>query len=227
MNIAIFDATLNKSFKSLKSTLTLLNEVSIWRDNFTTQHEIRVGKLVNILAREIGLSPIVSKVLGNASCFHDIGKFSVPDNILHKTTALTSEEFEIVKRHSQIGAAIFRKVKKPFCRLTASIALTHHEKMDGSGYPKGLKGYRIPLEGRIIALADVYDALRSHRNYKLAYPHDEAARIITVDDDRTRPEHFDEKVLKAFERCSDRLQEIYAEKDLDAINHTPLSWKSH
>ena len=209
MFLSAQDSALNKNYNSLKSTLSLLHEASLCRDSFTTFHEIRVGRIAEILARELDLSPVVSDVLGRACCFHDIGKLGVSEKILQKRGRLTAEDFAAIQKHSQIGAAIFKKVKGPFCDLASRVALVHHEKMDGSGYPYGLKGYQIPLEGRIIGIADVYDALRSNRYYKLAFSHQKAIRIITCGDERTRPEHFDEKVLKAFERCGDRVQAIY------------------
>jgi HD-GYP domain-containing protein (c-di-GMP phosphodiesterase class II) len=205
---------LAENYNKVRTTLELLSEASTWRDQHTSFHEVRVGKLAEMIALEMGISAKIAEILGRSSCFHDIGKFGVPEDILRKTGALTGDEYNIVKEHSLIGATIFKKVKGPFCRFSATIALTHHEKMDGSGYPKGLTGHQIPLQSRIVAVADVYDALRSTRNYKDAMPHEQVIRIMFSGDDRTRPEHFDETVLKAFEACIPRLPEIYTNENV-------------
>jgi putative two-component system response regulator len=125
---------------------------------------------------------------------HDIGKIGIPDDILLKAGKLNAEEWRIMKSHTIIGANILIGSKIGFVRMGAMIALTHHEKWDGSGYPNGLKGRQIPLAGRIVALADVFDALTSKRTYKEPFPVQESNRII----EEGQGTHFDPEVVDAF-----------------------------
>ncbi len=143
------------------------------------------------------------------SPLHDIGKIGISDNILLKPGRLNDKEFQIMKRHAVIGfdtlnEALEKYPKADYLRMSAEIALSHHEKFDGSGYPNGLKGEEIPLSARIVALADVYDALVCKRVYKEAYQHDMAKSII----ERERGTDFDPIVVDAFLFCEDKFIEI-------------------
>jgi putative two-component system response regulator len=141
---------------------------------------------------------------------HDIGKIGIPNRILLKTGALSSNEFEIVKSHTAIGAKILSGSGHPMIQMSATIAMFHHERWDGTGYPNGLKGDYIPVEARITMICDIYDALRSRRPYKDAIDHKKTVTIITEGDVKTMPDHFDPDVLHAFVRLSTMFEEIYS-----------------
>ena len=138
---------------------------------------------------------------------HDMGKIKVPLEILMKEGPLTGEEYEIVKNHTTWGAEIVGDAS--WLVPARNICLTHHEKWDGSGYPNGLKGHEIPIEGAIVAMADIYDALRSPRSYKDGFTHEEVVRIILEGDGRTCPDHFHPEVLKWFRRNHEELKKAF------------------
>ena len=149
-----------------------------YRDDSTGEHTQRVSKLAAMIARGLGQSEEEIEVLRLAATLHDVGKIGVPDHVLMKPGRLTVEEFEIIKLHTNIGAEILGGSNFSILQLAREIALSHHERWNGTGYPNGLKGAAIPLSGRIVALADVFDALTHDRPYKRAWRLDEAIAEI-------------------------------------------------
>lgn len=198
------------------------------RDNETGAHIVRTQEYVKVLAENLSLSDKYSSLLTanyiellyKSAPLHDIGKVGIPDNVLLKPGKLTFEEFEIMKTHSTIGAQALSTAEKQlgtssFLQIAKEISLSHHEKWNGSGYPNQLSGDNIPLSGRLMALADVYDALISKRVYKPAFSHDEAKKII-LEGDGT---HFDPDVIQAFLAVEEEFIHIAAAYQ-DAKNHT-------
>jgi putative two-component system response regulator len=164
------------------------------RDDETGAHIKRIGLYSAIMARELGWDPQRVEDIRLAAPMHDVGKIGIPDRILQKPGKLTPEEFEMIKKHTEIGAKILDDPEIPLLRMGKEIALTHHEKWDGSGYPHGLSGERIPESGRIVAVVDVYDALLYHRIYKPALPEDKVLEILRA----SRGKHFDPRLLDCF-----------------------------
>ena len=151
-----------------------LGRAAEYRDNETGMHVIRLSFYVRMLASKAGLTDIEAERMMSASIMHDIGKIGIPDNILLKPGKLTPEEFEVIKKHTRIGAEIIGEHKSELLQLSQITALTHHEKWNCKGYPNGLAGEEIPLAGRLTAIADIFDALTSVRPYKKAWSMDEA-----------------------------------------------------
>lgn len=171
-----------------------LGRASEFRDNETGRHVIRVSHYCRLLAQAIGLNEEDSDLIFQASPMHDIGKIGIPDDILLKPSRLTEEEMGIMQQHAVIGAEILGEYRSRLLDMARIIALTHHEKWDGSGYPHGLKQEDIPLAGRIAALADVFDALTSERPYKHSWPVEEAVEHIN----REAGRHFDPHLVSMF-----------------------------
>lgn len=155
-----------------------LGRAAEYRDNETGLHVIRVGNVASLLARAVGAQEPVVDILRQAAPLHDVGKIGIPDHILLKPGPLTASEWETMKTHTFIGAEIIGQHESALMQMARTICLSHHEKWNGQGYPGGLRGDAIPLEGRITAIADVFDALVSERSYKKAWPCAQAIAYI-------------------------------------------------
>jgi putative two-component system response regulator len=192
-------------------TIQALASLAETRDNDTGAHLRRTQLYLQVLAKALqGLDDRTIELLTKSAPLHDIGKVGVPDHILLKPGRLTAEEFEVIKRHPVLGRDALQKAEENlgtsshFLRLARDIAYTHHEKWDGTGYPQGLSGEAIPLGGRLMALADVYDALISRRVYKEAFSHEDAVAEIV----KGRGSHFDPALVDLFLENSDQFQSI-------------------
>jgi putative two-component system response regulator len=180
-----------------------LAKAAEFRDDNTGQHTERVGQMAALIARQTGLPDSQVSLIRRAAPLHDVGKIGIPDSILLKLGKLTTEEFELVKTHTMIGARILSGSRFPILRLAEEIAFSHHERWDGSGYG-GMTGDSIPLAGRIVAVADVFDALTQQRPYKEAWPITDAIGEI----DRQRGRQFDPDLVDAFMRIIERQEPV-------------------
>ncbi len=195
--------------EALVDTVQRLTLAAEYRDEDTYVHVKRISYYTAVIAKRLGIPQPEADIMFYASPMHDIGKVGISDTILLKPGPLTSAEFEIMKTHTTIGARILRGSGSPYLRSAEKFALSHHERWDGTGYPMGLKGEDIPIEGRILGIIDQYDALRSRRPYKPALDHDEAVRILTVGNEKSSPSQFDPKVLEIFRACAGEFQDIF------------------
>jgi putative two-component system response regulator len=175
-----------------------------YKDNETGRHVVRMSYISRLLAQKAGFSEIEVENLFNAAPMHDIGKIGTPDAILLKQGALNEEEWAVMRNHSQVGADILGEHSSALLTMAHNIAMTHHEKWDGSGYPKGLKGKEIPIEGRIVALADVFDALTSPRPYKTAWTMEATVELLR----RESGSHFDPELVDIFMENLPEIREI-------------------
>jgi putative two-component system response regulator len=180
-----------------------LCEAAEFRDEDSLFHILRIGFTSALIFRELGADQKRIENIFFASLLHDLGKIGIPDSILQKPGKLTAEEYEVMQNHPEIGAKILTGSDSEVLNMAYNIAYSHHEKWDGSGYPQGLKGKEIPIEARIVALADVYDALSSKRVYKDAFPREKCVEIVSSE----RNQHFQGEILDIF---LDHLDEVYA-----------------
>lgn len=184
-----------------------LVSASLFRDVETGTHIRRTGLLSELLARGAGWSAAEAKVIRLAAPMHDVGKIGIPDAILRKPGKLTPDEFEIMKTHSVLGAAMLADSAAPMLRMAQEIALGHHEHWDGNGYPAGLSGHAIPESARIVAIVDVYDALTHGRVYRPALPEEEALSILR----KGAGSQFDPLLLATFFSCLEDVSRILRE----------------
>lgn len=214
---------------SRQEAIHCLARAGEYRDDDTGHHVTRVGRYAALIARELGFDQPTIDLIEQAAQLHDVGKIGIPDAILHKPGKLDSQEFDIMrahcgigrriinplsneesirlKTHATVGMQIMGSTNSPVLKLAAVIAASHHEKWDGTGYPHQISGEKIPLEGRIVAVADVFDALSSARPYKKAFPIEKCLQILR----EGRGTHFDPNVLDAFFRCQDEAISIRGE----------------
>jgi two-component system response regulator RpfG len=187
-----------------RETLLKLAKAGEYRDEETGNHIIRMAKYARLIAEELKLTAMECDEIEAAAPMHDIGKIGIPDVILLKPGRHTPDEQEIMRRHPRIGHEILADSPSRYLQMGAVIALGHHEKFDGSGYPQGLAGENIPLAARIVAVADVFDALTSHRPYKRAWSFQEALKYVQTESGR----HFDPACVRAFELRIDAVASI-------------------
>jgi putative two-component system response regulator len=192
-------------------TLYTLSRAVEYKDEDIGTHVQRISYCTRELARFLNQDENFIRMIFYASPLHDVGKIGIPDEILLKQSGLSPEEWVIMKSHTTMGAKILGNRKSPYLKMGAEIALNHHERWDGGGYPNGLRGEAIPLSARIMNICDIYDALRSKRPYKPGFDHLKTMDIITHGDGRTLPEHFDPQILATFQQHDLAFRDIFDE----------------
>ena len=219
---------LNNNILMLKSTHKDLQEAYLdtihrlvlaaeYRDEDTGEHIIRISHYSALIAKKLGLSTNEVENILYAAPMHDVGKIGIPDSILMKPGKLTEEEFHFMKTHTTIGAKILEDSRAEILQLAKKIAISHHERWNGKGYPLGLSGVDIPIEGRIVGLADVFDALTSRRPYKEPYPVDLACDIIKKESGH----HFEPELSDLLLENMDEFLNI--KEEIDSSENIPLS----
>ena len=206
-----FADDLNKTLKELREayldTVNRLVVAAEYKDKDTGDHIVRMSQYSAFIAKKLGLPDKEVQNIQYASPMHDVGKIGIPDSILLKPGKLTEKEFDLMKMHTTIGAKILANSKSEILQVAEQIALSHHEKWNGKGYPQGLSGNKIPLAARIVALADTFDALTSKRPYKNPYPAEIALEIIK----KERGRYFDPDVVDVFLENIDGILKIKSE----------------
>lgn len=187
-----------------KELIFRMSRAAEFRDPETGAHIQRMAHYSQVIARALGLDANAQKLILEAAPMHDIGKIGIPDYILLKPGKLTPEEFEVMKGHARLGYELLKDSGSEILRAGAEVAISHHEKFDGTGYPHGLQGNKIPIFGRIVAVADVFDALTSERPYKKAWPIEDACKFL----EDGRGLHFDPMCVEAFLACKDQILDI-------------------
>lgn len=203
------DAALAGLSRAHHQTLLRLAMAAELKDGDTGKHVVRLGVLSGIVARTAGQDAAFARRLGQAAPMHDIGKIGVPDAVLKKPGPLTADEWIVMRRHPEIGASLLAHSGIPLFDLAAEVAVGHHEKWDGSGYPHGLAGDAIPLSARIVALVDFFDALTMDRVYRPRMADSTAIALVC----EQRGRHFDPELVDVFLACVDRL--VAAREDIN------------
>ncbi|HIJ91185.1 MAG: HD domain-containing protein [Desulfobulbaceae bacterium] len=191
--------------KAQLDVLTRLTQAAAFRDGETGAHIIRMSQYCTVLGSSCGLSKSANTVLFHAVPMHDVGKLGIADSILQKQGSLSLDEFEVIKTHCQVGSDLLSDGKSTLLQVAQTIALTHHERWDGSGYPQGLVDRQIPLASRITAICDVFDALTSERPYKKAWRFEDAVDEIW----RLRKIYFDPKLVDLFVKNIPQIKKVY------------------
>ncbi len=199
------DKATSRLKESEQEILQVLGKSAEYKDPETNAHTQRVAHYCKLLTKAYGLDEELQDIIYYASPFHDLGKIGIPDRILLKAGKLDDDEYNIMKKHSQIGYEILKGSKSKYLKAGGVIAYNHHEKYDGSGYPNGLKGENIPILGRITAIADVFDALTSNRPYKKAWSIDEAFDLLLEEKEK----HFDPVLVDLFIENKESVIDIY------------------
>jgi putative two-component system response regulator len=218
---------LNETFLDLKAahqellesyldTIHRLVLAAEYKDEDTGDHIVRIGRYSAFLSQKLGFSDREVQNILYAAPMHDVGKIGIPDSILMKPGKLTAEEFETMKAHTTIGAKLLADSRSEILQSAEKIALTHHEKWNGEGYPQGISGRKIPILGRIVSIADVFDALTSKRPYKEPYPVKEAIDII----EKERGKYFDPQVVDVFLEHIDEMLKI--KEEVNATKHKSI-----
>ena len=206
--VSVRTAELRRALEKIEmvslDTIYKLSRAAEYKDKNTGAHIMRMGEYCAAIARRMGLDEMDVDMVVYAAPMHDVGKIGIPDRILLKPGKLEPDEWEIMRQHTIIGAQILAGSDAEFIRLAEVIALTHHEKWDGSGYPRGLRKLEIPPAGRIVAIADVFDALTSQRPYKEPFSREESFDIIR----QSRGTHFDPEVIDAFFASKEKILSI-------------------
>ncbi len=215
-------AETNKRLKSSSlNTIYCLSRAAEYKDEDTGTHIQRIGEYARIIGRQLGMSEDDQEMLIYATPMHDVGKIGIPDRILLKPGKLDAEEWLVMKQHTAIGGKILTVEADGFLGLARTIALTHHERWDGGGYPEGLAGDAIPLVGRITAVADVFDALSSDRPYKKALSLERSASIVI----ESGGSHFDPRIVDTFSSVKNEFFSIrtrYSDDEQGALGSNPL-----
>jgi response regulator RpfG family c-di-GMP phosphodiesterase len=209
-NIAVAFNNISLNYEIIdtqKELLERLGEMVELRSNETSNHVKRVAAYSYILALAYGMNKEDAFIFKLASPMHDVGKLAIPDDILKKPSKLTPKEFETMKTHTTLGFNIFKGTKKKILKIAAIIALQHHEKWDGTGYPKGLKGEEIDIYARITAVADVFDSLTQERVYKKAWEIDRVIEFLKEQSGKA----FDPKLIELFLQNLDKILEVKSE----------------
>jgi len=228
LELAVLERTreLKESYQALQNTNQALDESYIeiverlaqaaeYRDDDTGQHTLRVGELSSLIAKQLGLTLEFTELIQNAARLHDLGKIGIPDSILLKPAKLTDNEFAEMKKHTEIGAKILARAKSPLLQLAEKIALSHHEHWNGNGYPNGVAGEDIPIEARIVAVVDVYDALTHERPYKKAWSDEDAIAFLQ----EQQGKHFDPTIVQAFlQVLASKSDNLAGETVIDSAN---------